>query len=148
MRGRDRENPMPLYLIQYSFTHPAWEALVRGTVDGPTGPVPVERNRRQAVDELVREFGGKFPNLIFDDEDPPRRIASCKKFMLGEHDVMAIIEFPDNISAAAFSMAVSAGGSVTGMKTTPLLTMEEAIDAMGRAERARDRFLPPHKPRT
>jgi hypothetical protein len=40
---------------------------------------------------------------------------------------------PDNVSAAAFSVAVSAGGAVKGMKTTPLLTMEEGMDVMKRA---------------
>lgn len=37
---------------------------------------------------------------------------------------------PSNVSAAAFSMAVAAGGTVKGLKTTPLLGMQEAIEAM------------------
>jgi uncharacterized protein with GYD domain len=48
----------------------------------------------------------------------------------GEYDVVGIIELPTNVSAAAFSMAVSAGGTVKAFKTTPLLSMDEAVTAM------------------
>ena len=41
-----------------------------------------------------------------------------------------IMELPDNISAAAFAMAAMAGGSVRAVKTTPLLTVDEGIQAM------------------
>jgi hypothetical protein len=40
---------------------------------------------------------------------------------------------PDNVSAAAFSMAVEGGGGVEGFKTTPLLTMDEALAALEKA---------------
>jgi hypothetical protein len=36
---------------------------------------------------------------------------------------------PDNVSAAAFGMAVAAGGACKALKTTPLLTPEEGIAA-------------------
>jgi uncharacterized protein with GYD domain len=48
----------------------------------------------------------------------------------GDYDVVAIIDLPTNVSAAAFSMAVSAGGTVKAFKTTPLMSMEEAVTAM------------------
>ena len=35
-----------------------------------------------------------------------------------------------NISAAAFSMAVSAGGTIKAFKTTPLMSTDEAVTAM------------------
>jgi len=40
---------------------------------------------------------------------------------------------PDNISIAAISMAISAGDAVKNVKTTPLMTMEEGIEAMKKA---------------
>jgi len=40
---------------------------------------------------------------------------------------------PDNVSAAAFSMAASAGGALKAIKTTPLLTVQEGIEAMRKA---------------
>jgi uncharacterized protein with GYD domain len=43
------------------------------------------------------------------------------------------VEFPDNATAAAFSIAISARGGVRSYKTTPLLTMSDAQDAMKKA---------------
>jgi hypothetical protein len=40
---------------------------------------------------------------------------------------------PDNASAAAFSVAVSGGGACSQVKTTPLLSIAEAMDAMKQA---------------
>ena len=54
-----------------------------------------------------------------------------RRLAFGEYDVVAIIELPTNVSAAAFSMAVSAGGTVKAFQTTPLMSMEEAMTAMG-----------------
>ena len=46
---------------------------------------------------------------------------------------MAIAEFPDNVSVAAFSVAASAGGAVKSIKTTPLMTADEGIEMMRKA---------------
>ena len=46
---------------------------------------------------------------------------------------MAIIEMPDNASAAALSMAISAAGALSSLKTTVLLDMSESVDAMRKA---------------
>jgi hypothetical protein len=52
---------------------------------------------------------------------------------------------PDNVSAAAFSLAASAGGGVRAIKTTPLLSTEEGVEAMKKAATAG--YKPPkHKP--
>jgi hypothetical protein len=40
---------------------------------------------------------------------------------------------PDNVSAAAFALAIAAGGACKNVKTTPLLTAEEGIKAMKKA---------------
>ena len=40
------------------------------------------------------------------------------------------MEFPDNAAAAAFSVATTARGALKSFKTTPLLTMAEAQNAM------------------
>jgi uncharacterized protein with GYD domain len=54
-------------------------------------------------------------------------------FSFGEYDIVVIAQMPDNTAAAAFSMAVGAGGAVTSYKTTPLLTAEEGVAAMKKA---------------
>jgi uncharacterized protein with GYD domain len=57
-------------------------------------------------------------------------------FAFGEFDVVAIITMPDNVSAAALSMAVAAAGAFKSGKTTPLLTNTEGLEAMKRAAAA------------
>ena len=42
---------------------------------------------------------------------------------------------PDSVSMAALSMAVSSGGAISAFKTTPLIPMQEAVEAMGRVGR-------------
>jgi hypothetical protein len=43
---------------------------------------------------------------------------------------------PDNVSAAAFSVAASAGGAIKAIKTTPLLSLEDGVEAMKKAATA------------
>ena len=50
----------------------------------------------------------------------------------GEYDIVGVASFPDSVSAAAISIAVAAGGAVH-LKTTPLLSMDEALEATKRA---------------
>jgi hypothetical protein len=40
---------------------------------------------------------------------------------------------PNNASAAAFALAIAAGGACKSVKTTPLLTVEEGMAAMKKA---------------
>ena len=51
-------------------------------------------------------------------------------YTFGEYDVVGIGEFPDNKSVAAFSVVVSAGGAVRNVRTTPLMTADEAVEMM------------------
>jgi uncharacterized protein with GYD domain len=54
----------------------------------------------------------------------------------GEYDAHVILQAPDNVTAAALSLAAAAGGSVKAVKTTPLMTMEEGMQAMRKAASA------------
>ena len=54
-------------------------------------------------------------------------------YAFGEYDVVAIAEMPDNVSMAALSMTIGAGGNLSSFKTTVLLTMDEAVEAMRKA---------------
>jgi hypothetical protein len=47
-----------------------------------------------------------------------------------------IVQAPDNIGAAALSLAAAGGGALRAAKTTPLLTMDEIMDAMKRVGKA------------
>jgi uncharacterized protein with GYD domain len=54
-------------------------------------------------------------------------------YAFGEDDVVVIAEMPDNVSAAAIALAVGASGAFKTFKTTPLMTVEEGIEAMRKA---------------
>jgi uncharacterized protein with GYD domain len=62
---------------------------------------------------------------------------------LGEHDFMALMEFPNDEAATATAMAVAAAGHVTGMQTTKLLTGPESVKAMKRARAAAQSYPTP-----
>jgi uncharacterized protein with GYD domain len=51
----------------------------------------------------------------------------------GDYDVIGVIEMPDSVSAAAFSMAIAAGGACRAVRTTPLLSSSEGMEAMKKA---------------
>ncbi|MGH7331349.1 MAG: GYD domain-containing protein [Candidatus Rokuibacteriota bacterium] len=98
---------MPQYLLQATYTPEAWAAMVKSP-----------QNRLEAVRPVVQKLGGKIEGgwLSF-----------------GEYDIAVICELPNNVSAAAFSMAASAGGAMKAVKTTPLMSIEEAMEAMRKA---------------
>ncbi len=50
--------------------------------------------------------------------------------------MVALVEMPDNMSAATFSTAGAAGGVVKNVKTTPLMTTGDGIAAMRKAAEA------------
>lgn len=53
------------------------------------------------------------------------------------------MEAPDNVSAAAIGLAVSAGGACKAYKTTPLISIDEGIEAMRKAGQAASAYRPP-----
>jgi len=98
---------MATYLLQGTYTSEAWAAQVRNP-----------QNRVEEVRSVIGRLGGRLESTYL---------------AFGEYDVVAIVEMPDNVSMAAFALAVAAGGAVTALKTTPLLTIEEGIEAMRKA---------------
>ena len=48
----------------------------------------------------------------------------------GDYDAIFIMEASDNVSAAGLSMALSAGGAVKAMRSTPPMSIEDGILAM------------------
>jgi uncharacterized protein with GYD domain len=61
----------------------------------------------------------------------------------GKYDVVLVIEAPDNVSAAAISLAVTAGGAFKAFETTPLMTIEEGIEAMRKGAEVAAAYRPP-----
>jgi uncharacterized protein with GYD domain len=98
---------MPLFLTQVSYTQQAWQALINNP-----------QNRLEAIRPAVEKLGGKLVNGYF---------------AFGDYDIVAITEMPDNVAAAAIAMAFAAGGACKSVKTTPLITAAEGIDALKKA---------------
>jgi uncharacterized protein with GYD domain len=98
---------MGTYLIQAAYTPEAWATLV----DHP-------QDRSRPVQAMIENVGGRLDAFYF---------------AFGDYDVVSIAELPDDVTAAAMTIAVSAGGSVKSIKTTPLLTAQGALDALRRA---------------
>ena len=47
--------------------------------------------------------------------------------------LIVIVEVPDHVSAAALSLAANAGGTLKAVRTTPLMTIEEGMEALRKA---------------
>jgi len=98
---------MPKYLIAGSYSADGLKGLQRDKASG----------RRTAVTSAVEGAGGKLEGLYY---------------ALGEDDVYLIVDLPDNVSAAAFGIAVSAAGLVH-TRTTALMTVEEVDQALAKS---------------
>lgn len=98
---------MPYYLIQTAYTPESWEKMIKSPQD-----------RVELVRPAIEGLGGHI---------------EAGYIAFGEYDFATIVEFPDNVSAAAFSISVASKGGLKAFKTTPLMTMTEAQDAMRKA---------------
>jgi uncharacterized protein with GYD domain len=99
---------MSSYLIEVAYAPEAWAAMVKQP-----------ENRLEAVRPVVEKLGGKFEHAWL---------------AFGEYDIIGVVELPENTDAAAFAMAVYAGGAVKAFKTTPLLSVDEGVQAMRKAQ--------------
>jgi hypothetical protein len=55
-------------------------------------------------------------------------------YAFGTHDGYTLWEAPDNVSMAAVALAISGGGALSSLETTVLLTVEETLEALNRAQ--------------
>lgn len=94
---------MAKFLVVASYTHGGVQGLLK---DGGTG-------RRAAVEKMAAGLGGSVEAFYYG---------------FGEDDAYVIVDVPDNVTAAAVSLAVNAGGGAT-TKTIVLLTPEEIDEA-------------------
>ena len=104
---------MSLYLSKFSYTAETWARLIGHPED-----------RRQAAASYIESVGGKLHGFWY---------------AFGTHDGYTLWEAPDNVSMAAVALSLSGGGAISSLETTVLLTVEETIDALRRAEQVRYR---------
>ena len=100
---------MPLYLSRFSYTPETWGRLIGSPED-----------RRQAAQAYIESVGGTLHGFWY---------------AFGTHDGYNLWEAPDNVSMAAVTAALSAGGALSACETTVLLTVEETMDALRKADR-------------
>ena len=98
---------MAHYMFQASFTSEAWAKMVSEP-----------QNREQAIRPVIEKLGGKLTGYWF---------------AFGESDAVVIVQMPDNVSAAAASLAATAGGAIKSLKTTVLMSVDESMQAMRKA---------------
>jgi uncharacterized protein with GYD domain len=106
---------MPLYLTKFSYTPETWARLI----DNP-------EDRRKAAQQYIEAVGGKLHGFWY---------------AFGAHDGYTLWEAPDNVSMAAVALAITAGGALSSLETTVLLTVDETIDALRQAGQVR--YRPP-----
>ncbi len=104
---------MPKYLIQASYTVQGTQGVIK---EGGSG-------RKAAVEQLVQSAGGRLESIYF---------------AFGDTDAFVVADLPDNASAAAVSLAVTAAGGAA-VRTTPLMTVEE----MDAASKKSPTYRPP-----
>ena len=95
---------MVLSMVQSSYKSETVGKLIKNPED-----------RSIAVITLIEQLGGKM--LAF-------------YYCYGDYDGIVIAEMPDSVSGSASTMASLAGGGTANIKTTVLITVEEAMAAM------------------
>jgi uncharacterized protein with GYD domain len=100
--------PVALYMYQVSYTSEAIAAQVREPQD-----------RIEAVRPVIEAMGGKL---------------LAAGYPLGEYDAVVLFEAPDDPTAAGFALAIAAGGAGRSAKTTRLLSGQEWIESLRKAQ--------------
>jgi uncharacterized protein with GYD domain len=99
---------MSLYLMRFSYTPETWSRLIQNPED-----------RRDAARAYIEQVGGALQGFWYG---------------FGEYDAYAIFEAPDNISMSGVVLAIAAGGALSKVETTVLMTVEETLEALARAK--------------
>lgn len=98
---------MTLYLTKFSYTPETWARLTGNPED-----------RRKAAETYIESVGGTLHGFWY---------------AFGDHDGYTLWEAPDNASMAAVAVAINGGGAMSSMETTVLLTVDETLEALRKA---------------
>ena len=99
---------MPLYLTKFGYTPETWARLITKPED-----------RHRATERHIGAVGGTLHGFWY---------------AFGEHDGYIVWDAPDNVSMAAVLLAIVSSGAPSSIETTVLLTVDEMIDALAKAE--------------
>ena len=104
---------MPLYLSKFSYTPETWARLIANPED-----------RRKAAETYIESVGGKLHGFWYG---------------FGKHDGYNLWEAPDNVSMAAVALAIGSGGALSSFETTVLMSVDETLEALGKAQQVKYR---------
>ena len=97
------------YLTKFSYTPETWARLMKNPED-----------RRVAADKYISSVGGKLHGFWY---------------AFGDSEGYCLWEAPNNVSMAAVGFASTGGGALAKFETTPLLTVEETLEALRLAQK-------------
>ena len=100
---------MPMYMYQAAYSKDAIANLVQNP-----------QNRTDAIRTVCESMGGI--------------MVGCW-MAFGEDDIIVLADMPNDEGMAAVAMAVAASGAAVRGRTTKLLTMEQAVSAMNKANK-------------
>src|SRR5262249_59758893 len=106
----------PLYLYRCGYTREEGAQRSKEREDGGATMRP-----------LLEATGGKLHGLWY---------------AFGDHDGYALAEAPDNTAAAGTVLTLTGSGKFRSLSTTVLLTVEETLDALHRAQASAPRRAP------
>ncbi len=98
---------MPTYMYQGGYAAETWARMARNPED-----------REAAIRAVTEKVGGKLIGLWF---------------TFGSDDFVVITELPDDATAGAFAIAVAATGGYRDLRTTHLVSAQDAMAMMRKA---------------
>jgi uncharacterized protein with GYD domain len=107
-RPTKKDSTMAFYLTRFSYTPETWARMMKNPED-----------RRVAARKYIESVGGKLHGFWY---------------AFGEYDGYCLWEAPDNVSMAAVGIAIIGGGALSKFETTVLVTVDETLDALRRAQ--------------
>lgn len=108
---------MTHYLLEVGYTPASW-----------SGQIEREANVVERITPALDRCGASIVSI---------------HYTFGDHDLVAICDFPSPEDAAAFGLAVTSTGALRSYRTTPLLSVEQGIESMRRAAELKKVYTPP-----
>jgi uncharacterized protein with GYD domain len=108
---------MAKYAVIGGYTAEAWAKMIENPGD-----------RVAAVTKVAQALGGKVESFYWS---------------FGDDDYLAIVDAPDDVTAAAFSVAVGSSGSLRNLRTIKLITVDEGRKLLEKAKAAKAVYAPP-----
>jgi len=99
---------MSLYMSTFEYKPEVWSELINSP-----------ENRTDTVSRLLENAGCKLKGLWY---------------AFGQSDGFALIEAPNNVTSAGIAIAISASGAFRKFETTVLMTQNELLEALEKAQ--------------